>query len=407
MIYYDYNDEFLDESVKLDYSLFMAEYDLSNELLKIYEGVILGESSGLMYIEESIKETIIRYLNKIVTSLQKAWESFMGGITQSFTREDSAKIKALNLTDEQLSSIVIDNFPIYDDQRIKSIEVKKFEYGDMKQYLKDDKTFLGHYYPNIAPKKGEKLKDTVFKYCLVERKNEFHMTTQDLDNIVAFMDSYKTQFETVKNDLDKVNQAAKDINNVVDNSTEDTTVNNLKPEETAVSGTATVTATNAPQTGNTTATAANSSFTFDSLDDAVSLLESFLLYEADAGKPEPATGAAAGSGQANPHNAPGGNPPPKNKQDKENDQNINIKQDRVTKSDKNAQIVKDVQVYMSASTKVLVAKMKLLRTRCRNYSKIIRTIIAKYDKNAKKENNKRNTENQNNSQLQQIDTNIK
>ena len=296
-----------------------------------------------------------------------------------------------------MGSTIIDNFPIYDDSKINSIKLFTFDYEAMKQFLKDEKTYIRKYYNEIAPKDGEKLKDTMFKYCLVERKDEFRMTREDLDNIIGYLDNYKNELKTVQEDLDKINGSSKAIDQMVTNSTENTTVNDLKPENTTTTQattTVTQTATNTQQSGKV------ESFELDSMEDAISLLESFfILNEAPTVQTNPQvpqTGAGAGSMASDQQR--------KKEQEKQNNQEVKITQDKVTKADKNSQIVKDVQVYMSASTKVLVAKMRLLRVRFRNYIKIARTILNKYDKDARKRQNEGENQPKTNTELQQINT---
>ena len=382
------NTELLDEFTKLEYSLSLVETELYSNLFNIYEDTI-NESISLTYIEESIKETIIRYLNKIIQSLQKSWESFLAGLAEGLGKNTVTKLKNLNPSDDELRKIVISNFPVYDDMRINNIKVLKFDYEPMKQFLKDDKTYIGKYYPNIAPKDNEKLKDTMFKYCVKERKEDFRLTKADLNNIISSMENYRSELDTISKDLETINGSSKAIEQIVNNSTENTTPADLNPTN---------------DQNETT----EESFYISDINAGITLLESFFITEADskvtpAGtqtttvganvstKVEPAKGAGAGTAVKNP-----------NEKEKV-DTSVKITQDRVTKADKNSQIVKDVRTYMSASTKVLVAKMRLLRIRFSNYTKIAKAIINSVEKKKTPTNKQNNEEDNEGSRVNQVE----
>lgn len=356
IITFNEDEEFLSDSTLLESSVIMAENELYCGMYNIFENLISG-TSGLTYIHESIRETIVRFINKVIQGLQKAWETFASKMETMF-QGNLKRIKNIKYTDEDLHSIVVSNFPVYDDNKINNIKLVPFDYNGMKEFLKDDRTYIGHYYSQFAPKDGEKLKDTMFKYCMTERLKEFNLTVEDLNNIIKYCDNYKTYRDQIRNDLELINGSAKAIQTIIDNANE--------------------TKTEIPEAQ------AQESYSLNSLDDCYSLLESFFLTEDEKTGTnvnttvEPAKGAAAGSQVNNPQNAPGV------KKEDPKDEEMKVKQDKVTEADKNSQMVKDVQTYMSASTKVLVAKMRLLRVRYSNYDSIIGAVVNKIDKAAAK-----------------------
>ena len=63
------------EDYELQYNLYLAESELFTNLISL-GGEVINESSGLMSIQEGVKETVINYLTKISNAIQEAWNKF-------------------------------------------------------------------------------------------------------------------------------------------------------------------------------------------------------------------------------------------------------------------------------------------------------------------------------------------
>ena len=80
------------EEYQFHYELFLAEQELFESMISI--GSTVNESStGMIYIQESVKDTIIKYLSRIAEALEKAWESFKQIIENVKDKEFVTKIK--------------------------------------------------------------------------------------------------------------------------------------------------------------------------------------------------------------------------------------------------------------------------------------------------------------------------
>ena len=63
------------EEYELKYNLFLAEQELYTNMINI-GGSCIDESVGLISIQESLKDTVINYLEKLRESLMKVFQRF-------------------------------------------------------------------------------------------------------------------------------------------------------------------------------------------------------------------------------------------------------------------------------------------------------------------------------------------
>lgn len=146
------------EDYQFHYDLFLAEQELFESMINI-GSVSINESAGLIMVQESVKETILKYLGKIAEALENAWNKFKGILENIKDREFISKIK--NKIDSVRPSFIINNCPDYDMNFLDTVKIVPFNYGEMKEVLESKETFIQKYYSNIIePEKT--LKESIY-----------------------------------------------------------------------------------------------------------------------------------------------------------------------------------------------------------------------------------------------------
>ena len=68
------------EDYDISYNLFLAEQEMFTSLAQI-EYSICNESVNLVSLQEGVKETVMNYLQKIMTQIQKIWAKFQSNFS--------------------------------------------------------------------------------------------------------------------------------------------------------------------------------------------------------------------------------------------------------------------------------------------------------------------------------------
>lgn len=157
------------EEYQFHYDLFLAEQELFESMI-IIGSTSVHESAGLMYIQEAVKDTIMKYLSKVAEALEKAWEKFKGIIENIKDKELVTKIK------DKIASVkpsfIIRNCPDYNMNFLDTVKIVPFNYGEMKESLDTQESFIEKYYNNIK-EQDKTLKESIY--------NKFTKGTKDLE----------------------------------------------------------------------------------------------------------------------------------------------------------------------------------------------------------------------------------
>ena len=156
------------EEYQFQYDLFLAEQELFESMISI--GSSVNESAGLIYVQESVKDTIVKYLSRIAEALENAWNKFKEIIENIKDKEFVTKIK------DKISSIkpsfVIRNCPDYDMNFLDTVKIVPFNYGEMKESLGTKEAFIQKYYSNLIVQ-DKSLKESIY--------SKFTKGTKDLE----------------------------------------------------------------------------------------------------------------------------------------------------------------------------------------------------------------------------------
>lgn len=315
-------DDYIDE-IELEYSTFLAEQELFDNLITL-GGSIYHESVGLVVVQEDFKNTINTYIEKIVTGIQKAWNTFKEKVIDF---EPAKKIidnvnKKLNSYDgtAEVQYWHTYNFGKFDS--LKTIEFNK-ELLDSCENKTDyyTKAFSGFY-----TNKDISLKENIINQ-IIDTQDSHVITKEDVDNMIDFCTrGFKERVNKLQTDLNSLN----------------TNITSIKSKIGAtISGGENQTVQTVQQ---------QTEVQHNSVNILTSLYESYMILNED-----------------NDEN---------NNKSAKVVKNTDAGADDKTKNDQ-SKSVKEISWYLSANTDVISAKMKILRQRYLDAIKIFRAIFPK------------------------------
>lgn len=311
------------EDYNIDYAIYLAESETIESIVK--ESSVVNES----IIQEGFKDTIMKYMEKIVTGIQNAWNKFKRGLPteqdKQFLRQISGKVDTYN------GSVNIKNYETFKLDKFNAYTLKPFNYAEMKEYLKTKNDFVAHYYPDLAGEAGVKKS---MMSIIVDIQDNAVCDNGMVQNMFKFCNSdYETYKTKISNDIDVINATKNEITS---------SVTNMQDSESP----------NTNATATSTVTAQNAGYEF------LSALDS-ILNEVNTKETEA--------------------------------KNISKNKMKITDNDGNdasnkaksesQQFTKAVTNYMKASTEIMSTKMKIINRCYRNNMFILKNVIPVNKKN--------------------------
>ena len=209
------------ENYELEYNIFLAENELFNNFMNLGHSIV-NESfdSGLITLQENVKDTIMNYLKKIITAVQNIWNK----IKEIFNNtKDNIYLKAIEkaINDSKKDpEFTIDNYKIYDNSKFDMIKIIPFNYEQMKDSLDSVNHFLQVNYSNITDigKDETKVKDAVLNYVCISNNNGYRLKNDDIKKIFSWcINDYKKNITNIENDIKSLNSSSSNIENIVNN----------------------------------------------------------------------------------------------------------------------------------------------------------------------------------------------
>lgn len=309
------------EDYNIDYAIYLAESETIESIVK--ESSVLNES----VIEEGFKDTIMKYMEKIVTGIQKVWDKFKQGLPtdqdKQFLRQISGKVDTYN------GSVNIKNYETFKLDKFNAYTLKPFNYAEMKEYLKTKNDFVAHYYPDLAGEAGVKKS---MMSIIVDIQDNAVCDNGMVQNMFKFCNSdYEVYKTKISNDIDVINATKNEITSSV------TTVQDSETPSATNAATSTVSTQNA---GYEFLTALDSILNEDAKSEAENISKNKMKITDNDGND--ATNKAKSESQ---------------------------------------QFTKAVTNYMKASTEIMSTKMKIINRCYRNNMFILKNVIPVNKKN--------------------------
>lgn len=336
------------ETYQLEYELFLIEANAFNVLGKINNN-ILQESSDMFILQESIKETLTVWITRFTEALQKALNNFMGAIEGAqdltYLKSIEANVKSLNKD----PGFTVNNIRNYKEDAIKNFDIVQFQdvYNTKKDSLQTQEQFLIQNYSNYGFAAGQTDIKEVLETALVDVVKEEVPVTIGL--IRGYYDwcrnDYVNDMDTVKKMMNKYNESAKAISNLIkslpeDYSDKEQTVNNP----------------NVTQPNNNQQQPQNASFNFA------------YLYEADdTTAPNPANATPNPVGNNNKTNNP-------------SKMEFNDKVDYMAKASgnkgaSNQEAVNAIKTYLSVTTRIVSTLFMIVKNRKSDYMRVLKHLF--------------------------------
>lgn len=200
------------EDYELNYTLFLAEQEMFRGLTKV-EYNIISESADIVAIEEGVKETVMNYLQKIITGIQNAWSKFKA----KFTEKTAAAIaKAKPIIAASKNTFTVNNFEDYDLRKLDQYKVAPFDYSDStKEKYSSVNEYIKATYPQLATKEESNLKNAMIEEVVI-KQDKYTVDQSVCLDMIKFCDSeYKSEIDSISEDIKNLNNSSKGISELV------------------------------------------------------------------------------------------------------------------------------------------------------------------------------------------------
>ena len=201
---------------EMKYATTMAESELYSDILASTTSVIT-ESGNQVLVTEGVRETILKYIDKVSNGIQTAWDRLKKAVDekQKDFLENTVRPQIEKIPDDL--SYKIENFKQYDLNKFKEIKLAKYDYEVMKECSESQEKFMSTIYPNI-PAVGD-AENSSIKNAIDKALGGKVIESQDVNKeflINQFNFLTKGYFEikdSINEDIETVNDSNTDIAN--------------------------------------------------------------------------------------------------------------------------------------------------------------------------------------------------
>lgn len=208
-----YSDKCIYESLQDEFNLDLLLAVEEENLLSEMSGLIL-ESESIEALNEGVRETILNYVAKIVQGVQKAWNKFSNLFTQAELNHLKTKVKpAIDKADK--IEFIIKNYKSYDWDKLQGLKLVPFDYNRMQDQLKSSNDFYRANYAGLDIDGTRNIKEAAEKYLNKKIENVTCDKTlmQNIYNFAA-VDYFKYRDE-IEQDIQNLNNSNENIKNMV------------------------------------------------------------------------------------------------------------------------------------------------------------------------------------------------
>lgn len=209
------------EEYDLSYLLYQESRALEDGLTNYYVKSCM-ESADIEYLNEAMSEVIKKFANKVMQGIQAAYNKFKEKVTtitkeillKSYKEEDIVKA----LADESIEKVKINNYRSYDISKLSGIEFKTLNYEAMTASLESVDIYLKTNHSDFFKDSKKSTYENMMDFIAPNKQAEYTATNQDMTNMFEFiMKGYNTITESIKKNINHINDSAKNINTLVNN----------------------------------------------------------------------------------------------------------------------------------------------------------------------------------------------
>lgn len=212
------------EEYELSYLMESYYVEMQEKIALLEEDFIFDEYTTVEVLTEGVKETIMQYLTKVTTQINKVYTKFKTSVTSKIaTKMQNAITKTINekMKDDNVS-FTVKNVRAYADAKngvnyldtLDQFEVipwSLMEYQQKPDNFKSMDAYIAAYYPNIEGKD--------FKAAILEKIPMLDAMSVDKAKMLELLDFFKTKytdaFAKIETDLDTLNNSNREIANNV------------------------------------------------------------------------------------------------------------------------------------------------------------------------------------------------
>ena len=215
-----------DIEYELEYRNYYVEKEYYDNLYKIGITTSLKESYITEEANTNIKQSILKYTEKIIDNIQKAWNKFKEAVVPKTWEEIKTKYakqltidRPLTVTDVTDNDVFpnIKNIEDFINSTNGSITIEELNssYEDTSEFMtkisNDTRKFVGDKFDKRS------MKAEIDKNCFTKMKSGEDIGLDKIQSYSAFLDSYKDNVDKIQKDIDNINNASKTIKNAIDN----------------------------------------------------------------------------------------------------------------------------------------------------------------------------------------------
>lgn len=206
---------------ELNYELYLAEQQLHEHLSVLsikYNGII--SESNIEVIQEDVKDVVMTYINKVITSIQNAWNKFKEMVNDK-RYEELKKKYGKYFGSNFILKINDDNFLIPDFGQLS--ELMKLQPGNNLESiindLESEDTFTERHFKFVF-ENGKSIKQVAEEKILKKITDDQKTVTKDnLSEYIKFLDNYKNTANSVSRDISNLNSATRSVNQILSSNT--------------------------------------------------------------------------------------------------------------------------------------------------------------------------------------------
>ena len=152
-------------------------------------------------IQEDYKDTVNKYIDKIVTGIQKAWDNFKNKVVEFAAKPIVDRING-KIDSYKDGSVEVEYWHKYQMEKFDAIKLVPFDFEKIKQF--DNKSdYLKATYPNIYVDNSKSLKENIINQ-VIDTDDKHTVTTEDINTLFNFVTGgFKEKVTKLENDLKK------------------------------------------------------------------------------------------------------------------------------------------------------------------------------------------------------------
>lgn len=213
--------EDLDIEYQLSYSLLLAEQEMLESLLEQEIQFVANDTIDSTILTEGVKESVMTYLQKVVSQLQQVWIKFNKSVTSKLNAKLADSIGASIAKNKGKIDFLVNYYGEMDLDKMNTFKVKPWQIQDYEQHKEDYESkdkYLAANYPALKPdslNEGRNLKKCMIDNIVIQHRG-FKVDDQVLAEMLEFLkNGYKKAVADLEEDINNINTSSQNISNAV------------------------------------------------------------------------------------------------------------------------------------------------------------------------------------------------